>query len=92
VLSAWVFNGTAGSLLTVSLLHSSMNTSVVFLPVVPSGDAIRPYAFSVGLFCLAAVTVIVLTRGRLLSRRPDGPLEVCPTRPPGTSRPAASDG
>ena len=28
---------------------------------------LAPYAFSVGLFCLAAVTVIVLTRGRLLA-------------------------
>jgi len=73
VLFTWVVNGTAGSLLTVSMLHSSVNTSTVFLPIVPSGDTIRPYAFSVGLFCLAAVTVIVLTRGRLLARQPDGP-------------------
>lgn len=42
---------------------------------------VRPYAFSVGLFCLAAVAVIALTRGRLLSRQPDRPLDVCPTRP-----------
>jgi hypothetical protein len=43
-----------------------MNTSTVFLPVVPSEDTIRPYAFSVGLFCLAAAAVIIATRGRLL--------------------------
>ena len=49
VLFTWVFNGTAGSLLTVSLLHSSVNTSTVFLPIVPTGDTVRPYAFSVGL-------------------------------------------
>ena len=78
VLFTWVFNGTGGSLLTVSLLHSSVNTSTVFLPIVPTGDTFRPYAFSVGLFCLAAVTVIVLTRGRLLSRQPDGPLRGVP--------------
>jgi hypothetical protein len=81
VLFTWVFNGTGGSLLTVTLFHSAVNTSTVFLPIVPTGDTFRPYAFSVGLFCLAAVTVIVLTRGRLLSRQPDGPLEVCPTQP-----------
>ena len=85
VLYTWVFNGTAGSLLTVALLHSSLNTATVFLPILPSADTIRPYAFAVGLFCLAAVTVIVLTRGRLLSRQSNGPREVCPTRPPGTS-------
>jgi membrane protease YdiL (CAAX protease family) len=43
VLYTWVFNGTAGSLLTVALLHSSVNTATVFLPIVPSGDSIRPY-------------------------------------------------
>jgi uncharacterized protein len=86
VLYTWVFNGTAGSLLTVALLHSSVNTSTVFLPIVPSGDTIRPYAFSVALLCLAAVTVIVLTRGRLLARQPDGPLEAYPTRHPGGAR------
>lgn len=84
VLFTWVFNGTAGSLLTVSLLHSSVNTSTVFLPIVPTADTIRPYAFSVGLFCLAAISVIALTRGRLLSRQPDRPVEVCPTRPAST--------
>jgi hypothetical protein len=91
VLFTWVFNGTAGSLLTVSLLHSSVNTSTVFLPIVPTGDTVRPYAFSVGLFCVAAVTVIVVTRGRLVFRQPDRPLEVCPTGPADTSHPAASD-
>jgi uncharacterized protein len=87
VLFTWVFNGTAGSLLTVSLLHSSVNTAAVFLPVVPSADTIRPYAFSVGLFCLAAVAVTVLTGGRLLSQRCASPHGVYPTRPPGTAQP-----
>jgi membrane protease YdiL (CAAX protease family) len=71
VLFTWVFNGTAGSLLTVTLLHSSVNTSTVFLPIVPTGDTIRPYALAVALFCLAAVAVIALTKGRLLSRQPE---------------------
>lgn len=73
VLFTWVFNGTAGSLLTVSLLHSSVNTSTVFLPIAPTGDTIRPYALSVGLFCLAAVAVIALTRGHLLFRQSPTP-------------------
>ena len=43
VLFTWVFNSTGGSLLVVTLLHASMNTSAVFLPMLPAatGDT-RP--------------------------------------------------
>jgi membrane protease YdiL (CAAX protease family) len=35
ILFTWVFNGTGGSLLMVSVLHSSFNASDVFLPLLP---------------------------------------------------------
>src|SRR5262245_39343168 len=35
ILFTWVFNGTGGSLLMVSVLHSSFNASNVFLPLLP---------------------------------------------------------
>ena len=40
IVYSWVFNSTGGSLLTVTVLHASLNTSSVFLPVLPtvSGD------------------------------------------------------
>ena len=36
IIFTWVFNSTGGSLLSVTLLHASMNTSVLFLPVLPA--------------------------------------------------------
>lgn len=68
VLFTWIFNNTGGSLLTVSLLHASVNTSAVFLPVIPTDGSVRPYALSVGLFCLAAIIVIVMNRPDRLTK------------------------
>ena len=63
VVFTWVFNSTGGSLLTVTLLHASLNTSVVFLPILPAatGD-VRPTLIAIGLRCAVAV-VIVLVAG-----------------------------
>lgn len=66
---AWVYNNTGGSLLAVTLLHASVNTSVVFLPILPgaTGD-IRITAISIGLHCLLAVIVVLVTGSSLRSR------------------------
>ena len=41
IVYTWVFVGTGGSLLTVTLLHAAWNTSEVFLPLFPAttGDS-----------------------------------------------------
>jgi CAAX protease family protein len=67
VLFTWIFNRTGGSLLTVTLLHASVNTSEVFLPVLPTAGSARPFALSVALLCLAAIIVIVTTGGHRLN-------------------------
>jgi hypothetical protein len=74
VLFTWVFNGTAGSLLMVTLLHASLNTSAVFLPILPAatGD-VGPIVISIVLHCAAAVAVV---------------LAAGPARPARTSSPA----
>jgi len=69
VLYTWVFNSTGGSLLMVTLLHASINTSTIFLPIVPAavGD-VRPTVIAMGLHCAAAVAVVVATGPARLSR------------------------
>jgi uncharacterized protein len=69
VLFTWVFNGTGGSLLMVTLLHASLNTSAVFLPILPAavGDT-RPTLIAIGLRCVAAVAVVLATGPARLSR------------------------
>jgi membrane protease YdiL (CAAX protease family) len=64
-----VFVGTRGSLLTVTLLHAAWNTSEVFLPLFPAatGDS-RALVIAVGLQCLVAVVLVVVTGPARLSR------------------------
>jgi CAAX protease family protein len=59
VLFTWIFINTGGSLLIVTLLHASVNTAEVFLPIIPTVGSVRPFALSVGLLGLAAIIVIV---------------------------------
>jgi uncharacterized protein len=69
ILFTWVYNSTRGSLLMVTLLHAALNTSAVFLLIHPaaSGDAWLQL-IAIGLRCLAALTVIVVTGPARLSR------------------------
>ena len=69
VLYTWVFNSTGGSLLMVTLLHAAVNTSTVFLPILPAavGDT-QPKVISIGLHCAAAVAVVLVGGPARLSR------------------------
>jgi membrane protease YdiL (CAAX protease family) len=60
----WIFNGTGGSLLMVSILHSSFNAGDVFLPLLPqvTGTTLQ-LALYLGL--ITAVAVILIISGRL---------------------------
>jgi hypothetical protein len=82
VLFAWVYNSTGGSLWAVTLLHASVNTSIVFLPILPraTGD-IRLNAISIGLHCLVAVAVVLVT-GPALTRWAPSRLEDPPDTGP----------
>jgi len=69
VVFTWVFTSTGGSLLAVTLLHASLNTSVVFLPILPAatGD-VRPALIAIGLRCAVAVVIVLVAGPARLSR------------------------
>jgi hypothetical protein len=63
-----VFNGTGGSVLMVSILHSSFNASDAFLPLLPqvTGTTLQ---LAVYLALISASAVIVIVSGRLRGDR-----------------------
>ena len=68
IVFAWVYNSTGGSLWAVTLLHASVNTSIVFLPILHGApDAVRLTAISIGLHCLVAIAVVLVTGPALQS-------------------------
>jgi len=64
ILFTWVFNGTGGSVLMVSILHSSFNASDAFLPLLPqvTGTTLQ---LAVYLALIGAGAVILIIFGRL---------------------------
>jgi membrane protease YdiL (CAAX protease family) len=77
ILFTWVYNNTKSSLLMVTLFHAALNTSAVFLPIIPAaiGD-VRPTLIAIGLHCLAAIIVVLVTGSARLSRSQPAPAEV----------------
>lgn len=70
VLYTWLYNGTKGSLLLVTLFHASSNTAGVFMPMantVSSGN-MGTYVIFVLLEVAAAILIIVATGPQRLSR------------------------
>jgi membrane protease YdiL (CAAX protease family) len=69
ILFTWVYNNTKSSLLMVTLFHAAINTSAVFLPIIPAatGD-VRPTLIAIGLHGLAAIIVVIVTGPATLSR------------------------
>jgi membrane protease YdiL (CAAX protease family) len=68
ILFTWVFNGTGGSLLMVSILHSSFNASDVFLPLLPQVTR-TTLQLALYLALITAVAVILIVFGRLRFNR-----------------------
>lgn len=72
VIFTWVFNGTRGSLLVATFLHASLNTSAVFLPILPAATGTDgPLLVSIALHCLVAVVLVLVTGPARLSRTPE---------------------
>ena len=78
IIFTWVFNSTGGSLLSVTLLHASMNTSVLFLPVLPAvtGDTTVLVTGIVLHIAIAMAVVVIAGPARLTRSR--HPLPVSP--------------
>lgn len=70
ILFTWIYNSTRSSLLTVTLFHAALNTSAVFLPILPAAvGTVRPTLIAIGLHCLVAAIVVMTTRGQLSTSR-----------------------
>jgi hypothetical protein len=69
ILFTWIFNGTGGSLLMVSILHSSFNAGDVFLPLLPQVTGTKlQLAFYLALITAVAVILIVCGRPQFEQR------------------------
>jgi membrane protease YdiL (CAAX protease family) len=70
ILYTWLYNGTRGSLLLVTLFHASSNTAGVFMPMANtlSGENMGAYIVFILLEVVVAIIVTVLTGPRRLSR------------------------
>lgn len=69
IIFTWVYNSTRGSLWAVTLLHASINTSVVFLPIIPAAiNDVRPTVIAIGLRCLVAIAVVLVAGPARLTR------------------------
>jgi membrane protease YdiL (CAAX protease family) len=71
IIYTWVFNNTGGSLLSVTLLHASANSSVLFLPVLPAvtGDN-SVLLTTIALRCVLAIVVVAVAGAARLTRSP----------------------
>ena len=70
VLYTWMYNGTKGSLLLVTLFHASANTAGMFVPMANtvSNENMGTYVIYVLLEVLAALIVVLVTGPERLSR------------------------
>lgn len=69
IVFTWLANHTKQSLLLASLMHASINTSAVFLPMMPhlTGE-LRPLLISISLKCLFALGLLAYFGPRSLTR------------------------
>ena len=75
ILHTWVHNGTRASLLSVMLLHATMNTTTrMILPNVPGLSRSDGNLLVVTVYTVVALLLIFLTKGRL-AHRPEYALE-----------------
>ena len=72
ILLTWVYNGTGGSLLLVTLAHGAVNfTAGSLFPIFPPRvDGTTPFLLYSALFGVAAIAVVLLTGSENLSRKP----------------------
>ncbi len=66
VVATWLYNNTRGSLLMAALFHAAYDAASTF-----QGSDIRMFNLSIGLWCVLAISLIVLFGARHLSRKPD---------------------
>jgi uncharacterized protein len=70
VMYTWLYNGTKGSLLLVTLFHAASNTAGVFMPMANtvSSENLGAYILYVLLEAVAAVVIVIVTGPERLSR------------------------
>lgn len=79
----WVYNGTRGSLLLVTILHASSNTAGIFLPMAStvSNQNMGAYMAYVLLEWVAAVVIVLATGPERLSRTEEKQIQEVPDEP-----------
>ena len=66
VIFTWVYKRTRGSLLVALIFHGALNTTGVFLPILPEqAGSLQPYLITVILALGFAGLLVVLTKGKL---------------------------
>ena len=66
VIFTWVYRRTRGSLLVALLFHAALNTTGVFLPILPEqAGSLQPYLITVILALGFAGLLVILTKGKL---------------------------
>jgi len=66
VIFTWVYRRTRGSLLVALLFHAALNTTGVFLPILPEqAGSLQPYLITVILALGFAGLLVVTTKGEL---------------------------
>jgi hypothetical protein len=79
----WVFNNTSGSVLIIMLMHAMNNTisGNFFGPMFSGADSVRSAWLLAGLWCAAAIVVVIVAGPKHLSRKhhkQEEPSEVSP--------------
>ncbi len=71
ILFTWVYNNTQGSLVTILLFHASINFTLWFVPVLPTGMMpLRLSLIGVGLLWIVAIAVVIVEGPTRLARKP----------------------
>jgi hypothetical protein len=84
VLYTWLYNGTRGSLLLVTLFHASTNTAGVFMPMANtvSSENMSAYIIYVLLEVITAVIIIIVTGAERFSRTEPVQVQASPSTLP----------
>jgi membrane protease YdiL (CAAX protease family) len=66
IVATWIYNNTRGSLLMVALFHAAFDALSQF-----QGSDVQLFYLSIGVWCIAAILIVILFGARHFSRKPE---------------------